>query len=90
MTQGVSEQQCDVTHSGFLPLLQASASSFLKGFHFEQGLHEPQGELTRSADPRVGFGLVMVITTVYAVTAQPRLTFLPEAHSISLGDFFEA
>lgn len=89
MIQGVSEQQCDMTHSGFLPL-QVSVSSFLKGFHFEQELHEPQGELTCSADPRVGFGLVMGITAVGAVTTQPRLTFLPESHSVSLSDFLKA
>ena len=38
----------------------------------------------------MGFGLVMVVTTVFAVTEQPQLIFLPRAHSISLGDSLEA
>lgn len=46
--------------------------------------------MTHSAEPRVGFGLVMVVTTVFAVTEQPQLIFLPRAHSISLGDSLEA
>lgn len=70
MTQGVSQQQCGVTHCGFLPLLLVSVSYSLKGSHFEEGFHKPQGELTYSEKSRMGFRLVTVVTTVYAASEQ--------------------
>lgn len=68
MTQGISEQHYDITHGGFQPLLPGSVFFSLKGFSFEQGFHEPQGELTRSAKPRMQLGSVRVVTTAYAAS----------------------
>jgi hypothetical protein len=79
---------CDMTGGSFLPLQPASVSYSLEVFGYEQGVHEPQAQLTQSAKPRVGLGLVIVITTVYATLEPTRLTCLPEAHGISLYNVF--
>ena len=76
MTQGVFEQECGLTHSSFLLPLR-SVSTSLKGFSSKQGFHKLQGELTHSTKPCVGFGLVMVITTVYAASEQAQAHISP-------------
>lgn len=47
--------------------MRASVSSFLERFRSERGLQEPWGGLKNSAEPRVGFGLVTVITALCVV-----------------------
>lgn len=92
MTQGVSEQECGLTHSSFLLPLR-SVSTSLKGFSSKQGFHKPQGELTHSTKPCVRFGLVMVITTVYAASEQAQAHISPRGpryFSLWFFFFFEA